>query len=194
MDFLPSVIRATYVGGFRIQLTFNDNLEGTVDLQSWLDGPIFEPLKEPSYNSSSSTAALLFGRTARISHPRRCTTRSNTRGRPNIALEPTAPVFAERRGSARTLCISIQMESPTKIVEHHHGPLGDPDLKPYGNGVVLWFEVEDFEAVASRAQRERKLGNLASGPERVQARAGKCISSTAAPVRVAGTIDLLRRR
>lgn len=49
MDFLPTVIRATYVGGFRIQLTFNDHLEGTVDLQSWLDGPIFEPLKEPSY-------------------------------------------------------------------------------------------------------------------------------------------------
>ena len=49
MGFLPSVIRATYDGGFRIQLTFNDNLEGTVDLHSWLEGPIFEPLKEPSY-------------------------------------------------------------------------------------------------------------------------------------------------
>ena len=49
MDFLPSVIRAKYDGGFRIQLTFNDNLEGTVDLHSWLEGPIFEPLKEPSY-------------------------------------------------------------------------------------------------------------------------------------------------
>ena len=48
MDFLPSVIRATYEGEFRIQLTFNDNLEGIVDLHSWLEGPIFEPLKDRS--------------------------------------------------------------------------------------------------------------------------------------------------
>ena len=31
-------------------------------------------------------------------------------------------------------------------VEHHHGPIGDPNVKPYGNGVLLWFEVEDFDA------------------------------------------------
>ena len=49
MDFLPSVIRAKYEGGFRIHLTFNDNLQGTIDLQSWLEGPIFEPLKDRAY-------------------------------------------------------------------------------------------------------------------------------------------------
>ena len=49
MDFLPSVIRARYVGGFRIHLTFNDELQGTVDLASWLEGPIFEPLKDQDY-------------------------------------------------------------------------------------------------------------------------------------------------
>jgi uncharacterized glyoxalase superfamily protein PhnB len=37
-------------------------------------------------------------------------------------------------------------------VEHHHGPIGDPQDKPYGNGVLLWFETEDFEAVWERAQ------------------------------------------
>lgn len=37
-------------------------------------------------------------------------------------------------------------------VEHHHGRIGVPDLKPYGNGVLLWFEVEDFEAVEQRAR------------------------------------------
>ncbi|MEO8429357.1 MAG: VOC family protein [Verrucomicrobiota bacterium] len=37
-------------------------------------------------------------------------------------------------------------------VEHQHGPLGDPALKPYGNGVLLWFELEDFEAAVSRAE------------------------------------------
>jgi catechol 2,3-dioxygenase-like lactoylglutathione lyase family enzyme len=35
--------------------------------------------------------------------------------------------------------------------EHDHGPIGNPAQKPYGNGVLLWFEVEDFEAAAARA-------------------------------------------
>ena len=29
-------------------------------------------------------------------------------------------------------------------VGHHHGPIGNPQNKPYGNGVLLWFEVDDF--------------------------------------------------
>ena len=49
MDFLPSVTRAKYEGGFRIHLTLNDSLQGTLDLQSWLEGPVFEPLKDPNY-------------------------------------------------------------------------------------------------------------------------------------------------
>jgi catechol 2,3-dioxygenase-like lactoylglutathione lyase family enzyme len=35
-------------------------------------------------------------------------------------------------------------------VEHHHGHIGDPGL-PCGNGVLLWFEVDDFEAAVARA-------------------------------------------
>jgi catechol 2,3-dioxygenase-like lactoylglutathione lyase family enzyme len=34
-------------------------------------------------------------------------------------------------------------------VEHHHGRLADPD-QPLGNGVLLWFEVADFEAAVER--------------------------------------------
>jgi len=37
-------------------------------------------------------------------------------------------------------------------VEHHHGRIGDPDSKPYGNGVLLWFEIDDFEAAVARAE------------------------------------------
>src|SRR5918997_1454964 len=37
-------------------------------------------------------------------------------------------------------------------VEHHHGALGNPDVRPYGNGVLLWFEVEDFDAAVARAE------------------------------------------
>jgi hypothetical protein len=36
-------------------------------------------------------------------------------------------------------------------VEHHHGPIGNPALAN-GNGVLLWFEVEDFDAAMARAQ------------------------------------------
>jgi catechol 2,3-dioxygenase-like lactoylglutathione lyase family enzyme len=34
-------------------------------------------------------------------------------------------------------------------VEHHHGRLADPD-GPLGNGVLLWFEVSDFEATVQQ--------------------------------------------
>jgi catechol 2,3-dioxygenase-like lactoylglutathione lyase family enzyme len=37
-------------------------------------------------------------------------------------------------------------------VEHHHGRLGDPDITPRGNGVLLWFELDDFDAAAARAE------------------------------------------
>jgi catechol 2,3-dioxygenase-like lactoylglutathione lyase family enzyme len=36
-------------------------------------------------------------------------------------------------------------------VEHHHGPIGDPDARPYGNGVLLWFEVDDIDEAIARA-------------------------------------------
>ena len=49
MTFLASVIRAEYQDGFRIHLTFNDNSERTIDFRPWLEGPIFEPLKDPNY-------------------------------------------------------------------------------------------------------------------------------------------------
>ncbi len=34
---------------------------------------------------------------------------------------------------------------------HDHAPIGDPAAKPYGNGVLLWFEVDDFDAAVQRA-------------------------------------------
>jgi len=49
MEFLPSVTRAEYRGGYRIHLTFNDGSSGTIDFVQWLEGPIFEPLKDREY-------------------------------------------------------------------------------------------------------------------------------------------------
>jgi catechol 2,3-dioxygenase-like lactoylglutathione lyase family enzyme len=36
-------------------------------------------------------------------------------------------------------------------VEHHHGAIGDVASRPYGNGLALWFEVDDFDAAVARA-------------------------------------------
>lgn len=35
---------------------------------------------------------------------------------------------------------------------HHHGPIGDA-TQPIGNGILLCFEVNDFEAAATRARQ-----------------------------------------
>ena len=35
---------------------------------------------------------------------------------------------------------------------HEHSYMGDPTAKPYGNGVLLWFEVDDFDACVTQAR------------------------------------------
>lgn len=49
MAFLPSVTRAEYRGDYCIHMTFNDGKSGTIDFVQWLEGPIFEPLKDTEY-------------------------------------------------------------------------------------------------------------------------------------------------
>jgi hypothetical protein len=49
MSTIPHVVRAEYVGEFRIRLAFDDGLVGTVDFRPWLEGPVFEPLKDLDY-------------------------------------------------------------------------------------------------------------------------------------------------
>lgn len=46
---LLHVTRAEHVDGHRIQLWFNDDTNGEVDLSGVLDGPVFEPLKDVHY-------------------------------------------------------------------------------------------------------------------------------------------------
>jgi catechol 2,3-dioxygenase-like lactoylglutathione lyase family enzyme len=36
-------------------------------------------------------------------------------------------------------------------IDHHHGPIADPG-QPLGNGVLVWFEVDDFDAAVARAR------------------------------------------
>jgi len=49
MNPLPEVIQADYRGGFKIRLLFNDGVQATVDFSEWLNGPVFEPLKDREY-------------------------------------------------------------------------------------------------------------------------------------------------
>ncbi len=49
MKALPAVVAAEYRGEFRIHLVFNDGVVGTVDFSEWLQGPVFEPLKDSAY-------------------------------------------------------------------------------------------------------------------------------------------------
>lgn len=49
MTSLPTVIQAEYVGEYQIRMAFSDGAEGTVDFSPWLEGPVFEPLKDQGY-------------------------------------------------------------------------------------------------------------------------------------------------
>jgi hypothetical protein len=49
MKALPSVIRAEHREAFRLHVTFNDGSENTIDFAQWLQGPVFEPLKDLAF-------------------------------------------------------------------------------------------------------------------------------------------------
>jgi len=49
MEKLPNVVRAEYRGAYRIHLVFSNGLEKTLNFESWLTGPVFEPLKDQAY-------------------------------------------------------------------------------------------------------------------------------------------------
>ena len=36
---------------------------------------------------------------------------------------------------------------------HEHPHLGEPDLRPYGNGALLWFETDEFDAALQRIRQ-----------------------------------------
>ena len=47
MDY--DVIQAKYLGGYRVRLRFRDGVEGDIDLEAHLWGPVFEPLKDVEF-------------------------------------------------------------------------------------------------------------------------------------------------
>ncbi len=43
------VTQAEYISDYKIQLVFNDGVEGVVDLKNSLQGQVFAPLKDKEY-------------------------------------------------------------------------------------------------------------------------------------------------
>jgi hypothetical protein len=43
------VIDASYLGGYKLRIRFEDEEERVVDLSKHLDGPVFEPLKDLTF-------------------------------------------------------------------------------------------------------------------------------------------------
>lgn len=48
-SWLPSVTGAEYVEGYRLRVTFSDDVEKEIDFLDWLEGPVFEPLRDLQY-------------------------------------------------------------------------------------------------------------------------------------------------
>jgi|ERR1700737_5154982 catechol 2,3-dioxygenase-like lactoylglutathione lyase family enzyme len=47
--------------------------------------------------------------------------------------------------------------------EHEHAHMGNPDSKPYGNGVLLWFQTDEFDAAVDRLRTG--LAEVLEGPK-----------------------------
>jgi hypothetical protein len=46
---LPSVTNVNYVRDYLIEVKFNDGTKKVIDIEPWLTGPIFKPLKNKDY-------------------------------------------------------------------------------------------------------------------------------------------------
>jgi hypothetical protein len=48
-QYLPVVVHAEYKGGYLIEVEFDNGVKKLIDFGQWLNGPIFEPLKDKMY-------------------------------------------------------------------------------------------------------------------------------------------------
>jgi hypothetical protein len=98
MVLLPQVVRATYDKAYRIRVTFNDGIESTIDFESWLAGPVFEPLKQTAYFRKFfiDGGTVVWPNGADIAPETLSEAATATRSNP--PLHPTAASGARRRG------------------------------------------------------------------------------------------------
>jgi len=48
-NYIPTVIDATYIKDYIIEVEFDNGYKNIVDCKRYIDGPIFEPLKDINY-------------------------------------------------------------------------------------------------------------------------------------------------
>ncbi len=98
MSYLPKVMSAFYVGGYRIRVVFDDGTEGAISFRRWLKGPVFEPLKDLDY------FRRFFVDGGTVTWPNGADIAPETlhaaarRSRPNKRLSPPKPRGAQRGG------------------------------------------------------------------------------------------------
>ncbi|MFQ5674632.1 MAG: DUF2442 domain-containing protein [bacterium] len=51
-DYIPVIIGAKHKGNYLIEVEFDNGVKKIIDFGHWLDGPIFEPLKDKEYFKS----------------------------------------------------------------------------------------------------------------------------------------------
>ncbi len=51
-QYLPIVIHAEYKGEYVIEVEFDNGIRKPIDFEQWLNGPMFEPLKDKTYFST----------------------------------------------------------------------------------------------------------------------------------------------
>jgi hypothetical protein len=90
MKYLPAVIRAEYRGDFRIRVTFSDGSQNTIDFEQWLEGPMFEPLRDLARFERFFVdgGTIVWPNGADIA-PETLYDVSGRRARPNTRLQPT---------------------------------------------------------------------------------------------------------
>jgi hypothetical protein len=97
---IPSVVAAEYRGGYRIHLRFSDNTAKVVDFRKWLDGPVFEPLKDTAYFQRFFLEAGTVGwpNGADIAPETLYQEAHTPEGRPNKRMQLTRSAPVRRRG------------------------------------------------------------------------------------------------
>lgn len=49
MEYMPVVINAEYLNEYKIKITFDNGEKRIADCLKWLNGEVFEPLKDKAY-------------------------------------------------------------------------------------------------------------------------------------------------
>jgi hypothetical protein len=99
----PTVVSAEYGGGYRLRLAFSDHTTKIVDFRKWLDGPVFEPLKDVVYfrRFFLDGGTVVWPNGADVAPETLYEARGVRTRRPNNQMQRTRSATVRRRGPRR---------------------------------------------------------------------------------------------